>query len=240
MCGDHKNIGQPCTQGADAPDPWPHAPVLNIRREPARTVPRAESGAGVQDLTTHPRNEMVVPWQDVTLAVRPMDKHPTGRYSLTSYDQYLCMKPPLMLWLTCLYLSRALTLRLFSGLASYAGSHTTALSQGLFTLSDMPPAAPAFLVLIALITRSPSRGKLVRWLWARGRILLALSALLDLAVPGALLLLGDSQALTQTLGRVMSEMFDLYCLLYIVGSRRAWDVFRSYPEPEPEAGNGAH
>jgi hypothetical protein len=182
---------------------------------------------------TQRRNESLVCSQNVTLAVRPMEKTFTARsYSLTSYDQYLCLKPSLMLWIACLYLSRALALPFFFGMASYAGSNTASLSQGVFHISDLPPAVPAFLVLVALLTRSPSRGKLARWLWARGRLLLALSALLDLALPGALLLLGDSHALTQTLGRVMSEAFDLYFLLFIISSQRTRDVFRSYPDVE--------
>jgi hypothetical protein len=160
-----------------------------------------------------------------------MQKNLTSRsYSLTSYDQYLCLKPPLMLWITCLYLSRALALPLFSGLASWSGTDTASLSQGAFQLSAMPPALPAFLVLMALLTRSPSRGRFARWIWANSRTLLGLSAILDLALPGVLLLLGDGHALKQTLGRLLSEAFDLYFLLFIACSQRTRDVFRSYPE----------
>jgi len=162
--------------------------------------------------------------------------HTPGGYSYSSYDEYLCLKPPLMLWITCLYLSRALVLPIFSEVVSWTGSHTEGVMRGVFGLIALPAALPACLVLVALVSRSPARGPIVRWIWANGRLLLGLAAILDLAIPGALLLLGNNEAeQQQTLGRALSEGFDLYFLLFIACSRRLRDVFRSYPAPLPPA-----
>jgi len=43
------------------------------------------------------------------------------RYSLASYDRHLCLKPPLLLWLAALFLSRAISLPLVIGLGSLGG-----------------------------------------------------------------------------------------------------------------------
>lgn len=40
------------------------------------------------------------------------------RYTPSSYDDYFCLKPPVLLWIAALYLSRAVVL-----LIAYARSH---------------------------------------------------------------------------------------------------------------------
>jgi Protein of unknown function (DUF2919) len=158
--------------------------------------------------------------------------HTATGYDHSSYDAHFCLKPSLMLWITMLYLSRAIVLPIFAQLADLGGSETKTLMRGLFDVYALLPALLAVVVLAALPLRSPSRGRVVRWVWARGRAFLALSAILDLALPWANSFLRDQPLAEQTLGAVLVEGFDLYFLVFIITSRRVRDVFSSFPAPQ--------
>jgi hypothetical protein len=158
--------------------------------------------------------------------------HTATGYDHSSYDAHLCLKPSLMLWITLLYLSRAIVLPFFAQLADLGGSETTTLVRGLFDVGALLPALPAILVLGALLLRSPSRGSVVRWIWSHGRVFLALAAILDLALPWANSVLRHRPLAEQTLGSVLVDGFDLYFLVFIIASRRVRDVFSSFPAPQ--------
>jgi hypothetical protein len=154
------------------------------------------------------------------------------RYSLTSFDQNLCLKPPLMLWVCVLYLSRAVSLPIVIGFSTLTGSNTdiAGLVHGLFNARALLPSGIAFLVLFALAMRSPSAGRAVRWIFARGRVLLAAAAILD----AALVLSGVSWQRVesgdpQVAGAVLGAVFDLYFLVYLLTARRVRDFFRDFP-----------
>jgi hypothetical protein len=156
----------------------------------------------------------------------------TRRYNIASYDQNLCLKPPLMLWVCVLYLSRAVSLPIVIGLGSVTGGggDTAGLVRGLFGPRALVPSALAFLVLFALAMRSPSAGRAVRWIFARGRILLAVAAMLD----AALVLSGVSWEQVQSgdpqiAGSLLGAVLDGYVLVYVLTARRVRDFFRDFP-----------
>lgn len=163
------------------------------------------------------------------------------RYSLSSYDQNLCLKPPLMLWIGILFLSRGLTLPLLVTLSQLGGGNadTRALVHGLFGLGTLLPSSLAFLVLFALAMRSPSGVRAARWIWRRGRLLLAAAAILDLALAVAAATTGPSgrgggiEAIGEW--QLVGALFDLYFLVYILASRRVRDVFADFPAPAESA-----
>jgi len=157
-----------------------------------------------------------------------------NRYSPSRYDEYLCLKPPLMLWIALVYLSRAITLPLLVTVSSLGGgtSDTTQFIRGLFSLSTLFPSFIAATVLYALIRRSPSGSAFARWIWARGRALLTVSAVLDfvLSLAGSPLLHGD---VTEPVAlSLLTAAFDLYFLVYILASKRARDTFADFPAPD--------
>jgi Protein of unknown function (DUF2919) len=154
------------------------------------------------------------------------------RYSQSSYDEHLCLKPPLLLWVALLYLSRAVSLPVVLGLSSVAGvsSDTKEIFQGLFGAYTLLPSFFAAVVLFALIRRSPSASRTVRWICTRGRLILVISALLDLA-----LVVDSAFRHTELDGQaglgLLTGVFDLYFLVYVLAARRVRDVFSDFPAP---------
>jgi hypothetical protein len=160
-----------------------------------------------------------------------------NRYSFVNYDQYLCLKPPVVLWIAILYLSRGLTVPLLVAISSINGgsANTTSLIQGLFSLGTLVPSLIAIPVLCTVMMRSPSAARLPRWIWARGRLLLAVSAVLDLALSWSLLL-QDGATGQSGLVSLLAAGFDLYILVYVLASRIVRDVFSDFPSvPDPVA-----
>lgn len=164
----------------------------------------------------------------------------TRRYHASSYDQYLCLRPSLLLWVATVYFSRAIVLPLVARMSSLTGASadTTSLLHGAFGLESLAPALPAFLVLTLLLTRSPSRGRVVRWLFARGRELLVLSALFDIGLHSMDFVASGEQSAGRMLGTILVEAFDVYFLVYAVASKRVRDVFSSFPAPLGPATRG--
>jgi hypothetical protein len=159
------------------------------------------------------------------------------RYSPSSYDQNLCLKPPLLLWMGILFLSRGVTLPLLATLGQLGGgsADTQALVHGLFGLGMLLPSSLAFLVLFALAMRSPSGVRPARWIWRRGGLLLAAAAMLDVALTlsGPFWRRGGFEMLS--VWEVVAAVFDLYFLIYVLASRRVRDVFCDFPEPTEPA-----
>jgi hypothetical protein len=161
------------------------------------------------------------------------DHRPRG-YSLSSYDKYLCLRPPLALWLTVIYLSRAVSLPIVIGLSSVAGgsANTTGLVHGMFGPGTLLPGCLAFLVLCALALRTPSAGRVVRWISEHGRALLMVAAALDaglgLAFAG-ITLEGIKSADEHLGGALLGIALDMYVLIYLTVSKRVRDVFADFP-----------
>ena len=155
------------------------------------------------------------------------------RYSPSSYDEHFCLKPPLVLWVALLYLSRAITLPFILGLGTLAGvsSDTRAMFQGLFSAYSLVPSFFAAVVLFALIRRSPSASRTVRWICTRGRLILVISALLDLAVVLTDSALHHSELDAQAGSGLLAGALDLYFLVYLLAARRVRDVFSDFPAP---------
>lgn len=157
------------------------------------------------------------------------------RYDESSYDVNLCLKPPLLLWLAMLYLSRAMLLPLVAGITSMNGSADAAsLTRGLFSPYDYVPSALALVVIGAWCRRTPSATRVPRWIWAHGRTLLAASAILDLVLgicaPSRESYGGWQLTMPQTIGAA----FDAYFLAYALASKRVRDVFSEFPVTAPD------
>jgi len=156
----------------------------------------------------------------------------TQAYSSSSYDDYLCLKPPFVLWLVLVYLSKAITLPIAMAIASFSGVNPDAikLMRGLWSAESLVPSLIAVLVLFALLRRMPSASKPVRWIWAHGRTLLALSAGIDLVL-SLVQFIRVGELNDQTILSLMAAGIDLYFLIYVLAARRVRDVFGEFPPP---------
>jgi hypothetical protein len=161
-------------------------------------------------------------------------------YSSSNYDDHFCLKPPLLLWVAVLYLSRAITLPVVVGIGSFAGVNKDAISllRSFWTADALLPSLSAAAILYTLCRRVPTASRQVRWIWARGHLFLAASAGMDLIVsliaPIRLREIND-----QVLLSLLAAAMDLYFLLYILAARRVRDTFAEFPPPDSAAKSSA-
>ena len=153
-------------------------------------------------------------------------------YAPSDYDEDMCLKPPLLLWLAVLFLSRAVVLPLVSGLGHVIGvdSHAISMMRDLWSEDQLLPAVLAIPVLIALFRRAPAASSPLRWIWAKGRLLLGASAALDLVLPFANEYWRHQPIDVAPLS-LCTGAFDLYFLAYIIAARRMRDTFSEFPPP---------
>lgn len=154
-------------------------------------------------------------------------------YSVSSYDDNFCLKPPGLLWLAVLYLSRAFLLLVIYVVSSVSRVSPEALATlrgtiGVYAFVASLVAAP---VLFALIHRAPSSPRLIRWIWAHGRAILTLAAILDCAASIGSSGLIDGDAASLSLTSLLAALFDVYFLVYILATRRVRDAFADFPPP---------
>ena len=158
--------------------------------------------------------------------------HPSHSYPPSHYDDQLCLKPPLMLWVAVLYLSRTITLPIAMAIGHFAGVDSSAITviRGLWSVNALVPSLIAAVFLYALCRRVPTASRPVRWIWAHGQIFLAISAVLDIA----LLVIGlirQGEINDQSLLSLIAAVVDLYFLVYIFAARRVRDAFSEFPPP---------
>ena len=152
------------------------------------------------------------------------------KYPPSSYDDYFCLKPPLLLWIAVLFLSRAISLPFVLGLGKFAGvsPDATAVLHRLISLETVLPSALAAAVLVAMCRRDPKASSPVRWIWAHGRSFLAAAAVIDCAL-SAYTLTGIDSTDVQPLSLVITAAIDLFLLLYVLLARRVRDTFATFP-----------
>ena len=151
-------------------------------------------------------------------------------YSPSNYDDEMCLKPPLLLWLAVLFLCRAIMLPVAIGIGHVAGVNADAMTQlrDFWSADQLVPAAIAIPVLCALCWRSGSAPDALRRIWVRGRVLLALSAAVDIALPIASQL-WQRQITDQFVVTLFASGVDVYFLVYILAARRVRDTFLDFP-----------
>jgi len=154
------------------------------------------------------------------------------RYDLGSFDNNLCLKPPLMLWLVMLYLARAILLPFISGVSSMGGAaDASSLTRGMFGFEDFVAATLTLIVLLTFFKRTPSASQVWRSIWRSGRIILVAAAVVDLAVSlYRFLHITDTNSLRPELV-LLACTVDAYIVVYLFRSRRVRDVFNDFPTP---------
>jgi len=147
-------------------------------------------------------------------------------YAASDYDDELRLKPPLLLWLAVLYLSRAITLPIGSLFGSFAGVNSDAISllRGLWNWNSLVPSLIAGAVLYAMCRRTPAPTRSVRWIWARAQLFLATAAGLDLVL-SLISLIRQGDFDDQSPSSWVVAALDLYFLIYVLAARRVRDTF---------------
>jgi hypothetical protein len=158
----------------------------------------------------------------------------TPTYRPGDYDHEFCLKPPLLLWLAVLYLSRGFTLPVLVGMAHMAGVDPDVLSRlrEFWNPGSLIPSSIAAPVLYSFFRRVPTAAAGVRWVWANGRTFLAVAAAIDMVVPFVV------ASWNRTLGEMppgswAASAIDVYFLAYVLGPRRVLDTFDSFPPSPP-------
>lgn len=151
------------------------------------------------------------------------------RYKAWDFDDYFCLKPPVLLIVAISYLCRSFLVFAIAMLGSIKGN--TENMSLLLQAGGHPghlaiTGVPALFVLIALFRRSPNGGRFARWIWKRGRIFLATSAVLEIS---AGLFLASQQGGETSLLTMTFLLLDLYILLYVLISKRVKDSFSDFP-----------
>ena len=151
-------------------------------------------------------------------------------YADSHYDAYFCLKPPLLLWVAVLYLSKALTLPAIAAVGAYAGVNADAISllKRFWSAEALLPSLIAAVILYTLCRRLPTASKQVRWIWAHGRIFLAFSAGIDLLL-SLTPAIRAGEMNDQVLWSLFNATIDVYFLAYILTARRVRDTFSEFP-----------
>ena len=153
-------------------------------------------------------------------------------YPASYYDDQMCLKPPLLLWVAVLYLSRAITLPVAMAIGHFAGVDSRAIEsfRAFWSLDALIPSLIAAVILYTLIRRVPTAPRLVRWIWARGQIFLGIAAVLDIALILNRLIhqgeINDSSLLP-----IAAAAVDAYFFAYILAARRVRRAFAEFPAP---------
>jgi len=151
-------------------------------------------------------------------------------YPLSHYDNQMCLKAPMLLWVTILYLSRAITLPIAMGIGHAAGVDNMAIEKfhEFWSAYGLIPSLMAALVLITLIRRVPAAPDWMRWVFARGRIFLAAAAISDIALLWTVSIRHGAVE-NLALWSIVSTALDAAFLAYILASRRVRHVFAEFP-----------
>jgi len=154
------------------------------------------------------------------------------RFPLTAYDDDGTLLPGWVLWLVILFLCRHLLILGLGALSTFVGAGRGIEGQATgFMYSDprlLIASLPALLVLAAAMRRHPAAGLWARRIWHRGRPLLAMAALCDLAIRGAA---WASAHVALSEMQLAMALADIYVVVYLYRSRRVAAVFADFPAP---------
>lgn len=153
------------------------------------------------------------------------------KYDLGCYDKHYCLKPPLALLAAAAFACREFLLPLVLLLGSLKGGAQYEID---FLFSEHRSAAllaqiPALLVVYAMIRRAPSGDFAARWIWKRGRMILAASLLADAYLAAAFSGISFAHMHAEALGPLTMMALDAGILLYLALSGRVKDSFASFP-----------
>ncbi len=159
--------------------------------------------------------------------------------SINSYDKYLCLRLNDTLWLILLFLLRPYLVTIISlanrtdrsGIIDMIYSDKMALWWGLLA------GVPAVLLVFAWSKRKPGASPFVRILWHRGRALLVVSAIFNMAIVFIPLWMGVVHRVS-TAGWVQLAI-SLGIVMVVYSSSYIRDCFSDFPSEADAGGSGS-
>ena len=154
----------------------------------------------------------------------------TEKYPIESYDKYLCLRMNDTLWLILLFLLRPYLVTIISlvNRADKTGLINMVYSDKLVLWWAFLAGVPAALVIYAWNRRRPEASPFARKVWHRGRELLAVSALGNVAVVFVPLWLGIAHHVN-TSGWIQLAI-SLGIVITLYSSPYIRDCFSDFPE----------
>lgn len=159
--------------------------------------------------------------------LKRVDPH---RYPPSAYDDEWCLKPPPLLWIALLYLSRGLIVPPLMGMGHWSGVNPDALGMlhDLWQPLCLIPAVIALPILIAAFRRVPRASDALRWIWHQGRSIVVVAAIADIALSLApTVQRGEFD--DASLVPAFCAVFDLCLIAYLLLAARVRDTFRDFP-----------
>lgn len=153
------------------------------------------------------------------------EKH---QYSASAYDENLCIKVSIGLWLAILFLLRPYAVMLLSLVNMSNPTELIYLlyaNDTAFALSAVA-ALPAVILFIVWTKRRPGSGRAIRWTWQHGRMFLVVSAILNLFIVVASVFWAERNP---QLSDVIQAILAISIVLYLHRSARVRDTFQDFP-----------
>jgi len=161
-------------------------------------------------------------------------------YSFSDYDKYMSLKPGLEVWLIIAYFLRPFIMKI-STIQMGRGAKSGSVSR----LKDMVypndfgffiaflATIPVLILVFAYAKRKPGASGLVRKIWHKGRMLLIVTAVLNLIIIFVPFLV-DLTYRINMLGWVQLAIA-VYVIFYLYSTQRVKDTFADFPKDDPEA-----
>lgn len=153
-----------------------------------------------------------------------------GKYHLEDYDRFFSLRPSWLMVATMVFLCRGWLLLLVMAASAMAGIsiELSDISPTDHVWSGLIAGVPAALVLYCVWARRPDARGWVRSVWRNGRLLLAVSALLHVALTVAS---EGTRALRSISPLAVTVLLvDLWIVTYVVLSARVKDTFSDFPD----------
>lgn len=153
-------------------------------------------------------------------------------YPLDSYDKNFALKMSVgsIFWLV--FLGRGL---LIVPIHLYLEEQSVKAAEVFYAtdlqlLCGLLLALPVLVLIVTWGARSPSSGDFFRIIWGHGRSILIFTATLNLP----LVVWSTASRHNIPSSDIVQIVVALYCLIYVIRSKRLQDVFKSFPAQEPE------
>lgn len=155
------------------------------------------------------------------------------KYDYFHYNKFFVLRPPLMLKVSLVLLCKDILLSLMMGASKFKskggtlGQEAATLVQPVFILSNLP----AFILLLAMVMRTPKSGRWARVVWKNGQLMMALAVILYIAT--FIYLNGVDITRYSWLGGLVLGCY-IAIFVYIFSSKMLQDAFSEFPEPVAE------
>jgi hypothetical protein len=150
------------------------------------------------------------------------------KYPASAYDDNLCIKISIGLWLTIVFLLRPYVVMLLS-FANMSNTmeliHLLYVNDTTFALSAVA-ALPTVVLFITWTKRRPDSGRAIRWIWNHGRAFLAVSIVLNLII---VVISAFWARRGPQFADAIQAILIVYIILYLYRSERVRDTFQDFP-----------